>query len=126
MAKRILLAEDDPQIARLVSFKLEKEGYEVACAEDGEKALVAIKDGHFDLILLDIMMPVIDGFQILERLKGDPALRDIPVIMLTAKGQEQDILAGQAIGADDYIVKPFNLSELVERVRRAIESAPGA
>jgi DNA-binding response OmpR family regulator len=123
MVKRILLAEDDPQIARLVSFKLQKEGYEVTCAEDGGKTLAAVKDGRFDLILLDIMMPVIDGFQILEKLKGDPALKDIPVIMLTAKGQEQDILASREIGAADYIVKPFNLSELVERVEKAIESA---
>ena len=123
MTKKILLAEDDPQIARLVSFKLQKAGYEVTCVEDGEETLNSARDGDFDLILLDIMMPVLNGFQVLERLKEDPALKDIPVVMLTAKGQEQDMLTSREIGADDYIVKPFNLNELVERLERAMELA---
>lgn len=124
--KRILLVEDEPAIARLVEFKLCREGYRVTCVEDGEAALTALaEETKFDLLLLDVLMPKLNGFQVLERLKRDPASGGIPVIMLTAKGQGEDIATGTKLGANDYIIKPFNLDVLVERVERILEASDG-
>lgn len=113
--KRILLAEDDPQIARLVKFKLEREGFSVEWVEDGEAALQRVRQEQFDLILLDVMMPGRDGFAVLSALRADPSYRTLPIVMLTARASERDLQAGA--GATDYIVKPFDPGYLVERVR---------
>ncbi len=121
MAKKIVLAEDESHIARLITFKLEREGYEVIWADDGEKALNSIKSSKPDLIILDIMMPVMDGYEVLEKVKEEEQLKAIPVIMLTAKGQEQDILKGFNSGIEDYIVKPFRPAELVARIRNVLK-----
>lgn len=120
--KRVLLAEDDPHIARLVAFKLERAGFALSIAEDGEEALRKLRQGAFDLVLLDIMMPVRDGLQVLEELQSDPQLKGVPVVMLSARGHERDIERALALGAVDYIVKPFDPQELVERVLRALQS----
>ncbi|TET43677.1 response regulator [Candidatus Aerophobetes bacterium] len=120
MTKRIVLAEDEPQIAKLVEFKLKKEGYQVTWKENGEEALEAIKRERPDLILLDIMMPVMDGYEVLRQIKEDEKLRDIPVIMLTARAQERDVVKGIDSGAEDYITKPFHPAELLVRVKRIL------
>jgi len=120
MAKKIVLAEDEPQIARLVEFKLKKEGYQVICKGNGEEALAAIKTEKPDLILLDVMMPVMDGYEVLRRVKEDENLKNIPVVMLTARAQERDVVKGIDMGADDYITKPFHPAELLARVKRIL------
>ncbi len=120
MTKKIVLAEDEPQIARLIEFKLKKEGYDVTWRENGEEALKAIKGDKPDLILLDIMMPVMDGYEVLRRLKEDENLKSIPVIMLTARAQEKDVVKGIDMGAEDYITKPFHPAELLARVKRIL------
>lgn len=120
MSKKIVLAEDEPQIARLIEFKLKKEGYSVTWKENGEEALKAIKADKPDLILLDIMMPVMDGYEVLRRLKEDENLKSIPVVMLTARAQEKDVVKGIDMGAEDYITKPFHPAELLARVKRIL------
>ena len=120
MAKKIVLAEDEPQIARLIEFKLKKEGYDVTWRENGEEALQAIKAEKPNLILLDVMMPVMDGYEVLRRLKEDENLKSIPVIMLTARAQEKDVVKGIDMGAEDYITKPFHPAELLARVKRIL------
>jgi len=118
---RIVVAEDDRAIARLIKFKLERGGYQVDVAEDGAQAVEAVNKAHPDLVLLDVMMPVLNGYQVLKKIKEDQGLRDIPVIMLTARGQEKDIVKGIEMGSLDYIVKPFRPAELLARVNRVIK-----
>ena len=120
MAKKIVLAEDEPQIARLIEFKLKKEGYEVTWKENGEEALEAIKAEKPDLVLLDVMMPVMDGYEVLRQIKEDENLKSIPVIMLTARAQERDVVKGIDLGAQDYITKPFHPAELLVQVKRIL------
>jgi two-component system, OmpR family, phosphate regulon response regulator PhoB len=123
MAK-ILLAEDDKQIADMISFKLSNSGHQIVRAQDGEQVVTLVARERPDLILLDAMMPGLSGFEVLRRLKGDSAVRSIPVIMVTAKGHERDVLAGLRGGAVDYIVKPFSLKELSARVELALRREP--
>lgn len=113
---RILLAEDEQQIGDMVAFKLTNSGHQVVRVVDGEAALAAAGRDRPDVIILDVMMPLVDGFAVLGRLKANPDLRTIPVIMLTARGEERDVLSGLQAGAADYIVKPFSLKELLARV----------
>ena len=120
MAKKIVLAEDEPQIARLIEFKLKKEGYEVTWKENGEEALEAIKAEKPDLVLLDVMMPVMGGYEVLRRLKEDENLKSIPAVMLTSRAQERDVVKGIDLGAEDYITKPFHPAELLARVKRIL------
>lgn len=127
MAK-ILLAEDEKQIGDMIAFKLTNSGHQVIRAGDGEQALQLAANGTPDLIMLDAMMPVLSGFEVLRRLKADATLRAIPVIMVTAKGHERDVLSGLRGGAVDYVVKPFSLKELAARVELALakEAPPTA
>jgi two-component system, OmpR family, phosphate regulon response regulator PhoB len=125
MAK-ILLAEDEKQIADMISFKLTNAGHQIVRAQDGEQAIVLAGREIPDLILLDAMMPGLSGFEVLRRLKADRGLRVIPVIMVTAKGHERDVLSGLRGGAVDYIVKPFSLKELSARVELALRREPPA
>jgi DNA-binding response OmpR family regulator len=125
MAK-ILLAEEEKQIADMISFKLTNGGHKVIRAQDGEQAFAAARRELPDLILLDAMMPGINGFEVLRRLKADASLRNIPVIMVTAKGHERDVLSGLRGGAIDYVVKPFSLKELSARVELALRREPPA
>ncbi|HEY8195863.1 MAG TPA: response regulator [Gemmatimonadales bacterium] len=119
MAK-ILVAEDEKQIADMIAFKLTNSGHQVIRARDGEEAMKLVKRELPDLIMLDAMMPGLGGFEVLRRLKLDPALRAVPVIMVTAKGHERDVLNGLRGGAVDYVVKPFSLKELAARVELAL------
>jgi two-component system phosphate regulon response regulator PhoB len=119
MAK-ILLAEDEKQIADMIAFKLTNSGHQVIRAQDGEEAMKLVQRDLPDLIMLDAMMPGLGGFEVLRRLKLDPALRGVPVIMVTAKGHERDVLSGLRGGAVDYVVKPFSLKELAARVELAL------
>ncbi len=125
MAK-ILVAEDEKQIADMISFKLTNGGHQVVRAQDGEQAISLAARELPELILLDAMMPGLNGFEVLRRLKGDPILRSVPVIMVTAKGHERDVLSGLRGGAVDYIVKPFSLKELSARVELALRKEPPA
>jgi DNA-binding response OmpR family regulator len=125
MAK-ILLAEDEKQIADMISFKLGNGGHQIVRAEDGEQTVALAGSELPDLILLDAMMPGLSGFEVLRRLKSDSSLRSIPVIMVTAKGNERDVLSGLRGGAIDYIVKPFSLKELSARVELALRREPPA
>ena len=125
MAK-ILVAEDEKQIGDMIAFKLSNSGHQVVRAPDGEQAIKLASRELPDLILLDAMMPGLSGFEVLRRLKGDTSLRAIPVIMVTAKGHERDVLNGLRGGAADYIVKPFSLKELSARVELALRREPPA
>lgn len=119
---RILVADDEPQSRKLLNFRLSSVGHKVILAVDGGEALeFAIKEKP-DLILLDIMMPVMDGFQVLRKLKSQEETKDVPVIMLTSKVQEKDIVFALEAGAADYVTKPFSFAELNARVNRALAS----
>jgi len=120
MATRILVADDDPLVVELIEFKLTSRGYDVLTASDGEAALASSIADHPDLIVLDAMMPVLDGYEVLRRLRGDARTRLIPVIMLTARKKESDVLSGLALGARDYLVKPFMPEELVARIGKLL------
>ncbi|MEO7136884.1 MAG: response regulator [Gemmatimonadales bacterium] len=119
MAK-ILVAEDEKQIADMIAFKLTNSGHQVIRAQDGEQALKLARLDIPDLIMLDAMMPGLSGFEVLRRLKIDSELRAVPVIMVTAKGHERDVLSGLRGGAVDYVLKPFSLKELAARVELAL------
>ena len=119
MAK-ILVAEDEKQIAYMIAFKLTNSGHQVLRAQDGEQSMELAKRDIPDLIMLDAMMPGLSGFEVLRQLKADSARRSVPVIMVTAKGHERDVLSGLRGGAVDYVVKPFSLKELAARVELAL------
>ena len=117
MAKgKILVVDDEVYIVHILDFSLGVEGYEVATAFDGEQALAKVAQDKPNLIVLDIMMPKLDGYETCKRLKSDPETRDIPVILLSAKGRNVDQKVGFEVGADDYITKPFSPRKLVDRI----------
>jgi len=129
MSSRVLIVEDEPDIRELVVHHLKREGYQVSAAASGEEALRQVQAVPPDLVLLDLMMPAMDGLEVCRRLRQDPATAMLPIVMLTAKGDEVDRVLGLEIGADDYIVKPFSPKELLARVRavlRRSRPAPGA
>lgn len=115
--QRILVVDDEDDLLELVRYNLTKEGYAVECVSSGEEALKSARREPPDLIVLDWMLPNVDGLEVCRRLKGDSKTRDIPVVMLTAKGEESDMIAGLERGSDDYIAKPFSPKVLVARVR---------
>jgi DNA-binding response OmpR family regulator len=114
---RILIAEDDPDIAELVAHYLQKSGWDTHIATSGDKALAYARAHHVDLIILDLMMPGMNGLEICRALRADTTKASVPIIMLTAKANEEDRVAGLEIGADDYVAKPFSPNELVARIR---------
>ena len=117
-ARRVLLADDDPLIASLVRHRLEREGSSVVHCESGRAALDAARRERFDCIILDVKLPELDGFTVLEELRRDPRLARTPIVMLTAMGEERDVVRGLGLGADDYVVKPFSPVELAARLQR--------
>lgn len=121
--KKILVCDDDPLLIDLVQYRLAARGYAVAIARDGGEALERLKEQTPDAIILDAMMPVVDGYELLRRIREEEATAKVPVIMLTARRQERDILGALQLGADDYMVKPFIPEELVARLARLIEAA---
>ena len=122
MAKKILAVDDERHIVRLVQVNLERQGYEVVTAYDGKEALEKVEAESPDLIVLDVMMPYMDGFEVLQNLKRNASTRDIPVIMLTAKAQDSDVFRGWQSGVDCYLTKPFNPMELIAFVKRIFKS----
>jgi len=118
---KILVIEDENHIWKIIEYKLKKENHEPVLADDGLKAMEILKEMKPDLIISDIMVPYLDGIQILKKIKGDDELKTIPVIMLTSKTQEKDVLAGLQLGAQDYIAKPFSPAELILRVDNALK-----
>lgn len=122
MAKKILVCDDEPYILMALTDAVEMEGYECVTAINGKEALEQARAEHPDLILLDIMMPYKDGYEVCKELKADPETRDIPVIMLTAKSQQVDIEQGKEVGADDYITKPFRPSTLRKKFNEVLDA----
>jgi DNA-binding response OmpR family regulator len=116
----VLVADDDPDILSLVKLRLERSGYDVVSAGDGEQALEAAMARAPDLALLDVMMPKLDGYEVTARLREEEATRHLPVILLTARVQESDIARGIEAGADDYVKKPFSTHELRDRVQAVL------
>ena len=119
-ASRILLVDDEPAVQTLLAYPLRKDGYEVVSATDGRQALDAFAEGRFDLVVLDIMLPKLDGIEVCRRLRSKS---QVPIIMLTAKDDEIDKVVGLEMGADDYITKPFSVREFRSRVRAALRRA---
>ena len=119
---RILVADDDPLSIKLLNFRLRSVGHEIISAVNGGEALEIATREKPDLVLLDIMMPVMNGFQVLRKLKSQEETKNIPVIMLTSKVQEKDVVFGLEAGAGDYITKPFSFAELNARVNRVLAS----
>jgi two-component system alkaline phosphatase synthesis response regulator PhoP len=121
--KRILVVDDEIYIVHILEFTLTMEGYEVLTAADGEEALRRLEQDRPDLVVLDIMMPKVDGYEVLRRIRADEEFRQLPVILLSAKGRPLDRETGLDIGADDYIVKPFSPRRLLEKIQDLLERA---
>ena len=117
MSAKILVVEDDEALGQLLSYNLTKEGFDIAASTDGEDALIAVEEQSPDLLLLDWMLPNVSGIEICRQLRARSATRDLPIIMLTARGEEGDRVRGLELGADDYITKPFSMTELYARIR---------
>ena len=117
---KVLVVDDEPFICRSLSFVLRKDNYEVLEARNGEEAIELIREHRPDLVFLDVMMPKINGFEVTQRVKGDPDLKAIKIILLTAKGQDSDRETGQEVGADDYMTKPFSPTKVLERARKIL------
>lgn len=122
MAQRLLIADDDNEIRELLEFDLSHSGYEVDCAKDGEEALQKALVGNYDLVLLDVMMPKMNGFDVCKNIRATKS--EVPILMLTAKGTINDKTQGFDSGADDYIVKPFDIQEVLLRVRALVRRSP--
>jgi len=116
----VLIVEDEPPLVELISYNLEKAGFQVQIARDGDEAMLAVEEQMPDLVLLDWMLPYVSGIEICRRIRRNPDTRDLPIIILTARGEEDDRIRGLDAGADDYVVKPFSPSELVARVRAVL------
>ncbi len=126
MAKKILVIEDESDIREVIEYNLKREGFKVYCVGDGGEGVLAARKVAPDTILLDLMLPGVDGLEVCRRLKGDTVTERIPIIMVTAKGEESDIVLGLGVGADDYITKPFSPRELVARVKAVLRRGPPA
>jgi two-component system phosphate regulon response regulator PhoB len=118
MAKaRVLIVEDDRSLSDVLAYNLQQAGYDTSIARDGQDGLNQARHKNFDLIILDLMLPVVDGLEVCRRLRADATVRDMRIVMLTAKSEEADQVVGLAIGADDYVTKPFSVKVLLERVK---------
>ncbi len=120
MIPNILVVEDEDALSTLLQYNLEKEGYDVVVATDGEEALTVVSERLPDLIVLDWMLPKVSGIEVCRRLRARPESRNVPIIMLTARGEETDRIRGLDTGADDYVVKPFSMTELTARIRAVL------
>jgi two-component system alkaline phosphatase synthesis response regulator PhoP len=115
---KILIAEDDQSISRLIAYKFEKEDYQTKVIEEGDKVLAEIKSANYDALVLDLMLPVLDGMQVLKKIREENTR--LPVLVLSAKSQEEDILKGLNAGADEYLTKPFRPDELLLRLKKML------
>ena len=122
MGKRVLVVDDEKLIVKGIRFSLEQDDMEVECAYDGEEALEKVRDGHFDLVLLDIMLPKLTGLEVCQQIRE---FSDVPIVMLTAKGDDMDKILGLEYGADDYITKPFNILEVKARIKAIMRRTSG-
>ncbi|KXK14230.1 MAG: response regulator [Fimbriimonadaceae bacterium] len=121
MPSKILVCDDERNIVRLIQVNLERHGYQVVTAFDGKEGLEKIKSEKPNMVVLDVMMPYMDGFEVLKAIRRDPETENLPVIMLTAKAQDKDVFEGYHFGADMYLTKPFNPAELIAFVKRISE-----
>jgi len=123
MTKRVLIVDDEPNIVISLEFLLKREGFAVSVARDGEEALAAIRAQVPDLVILDVMMPKLDGFSVLSAVRADPAVAAVPVLMLTAKGREAEQKKGLGLGANAYLPKPFSTHELVAKAKALLSGS---
>ncbi len=121
---RILIVDDEPNIVLALELVMKKAGFEVHTVDDGEKAFHAVHEFRPDLVLLDIMMPKMDGYEVCQRIRSDASLKNVRIIMLTAKGREVEKEKGLALGVDSYITKPFSTREVVSKVKELLSVAP--
>jgi DNA-binding response OmpR family regulator len=126
MSKTVLIADDEPNIVISLEFLLEQDGYRVLLARDGHEALEVIEREVPDLVLLDVMLPRLSGYDVCQQIRQNPALAKVRVIMLTARGREVEVTKGLALGADAYVTKPFSTRELLEQIRRQLGDAPSS
>lgn len=119
-SKKILIADDNENIREALTYLLEDEGYSLTLAKDGAETLKKVKEVHPDILFLDIMMPEINGYDVCRAIKNDPSLKDVYVIMLTAKGQVSEQERGKEVGADEYIVKPFSPMEILTKIKNIL------
>jgi two-component system, OmpR family, alkaline phosphatase synthesis response regulator PhoP len=120
MTKKVLIVDDEPNITISVEFLMRREGFEVLVARDGEEGLARIRADRPDLVVLDVMMPKLDGFEVCKAVRADPTLAGVRILMLTAKGRAAEISKGLSLGADAYIPKPFSTRELVAKVKELL------
>ena len=124
MTKKVLIVDDEPNIVISLEFLMKKEGYEVTVARDGQEAVERIQADRPDLVVLDVMMPKMNGFEVCETIRKDPGLNDIRILMLTAKGREAEVSKGLSLGADAYMPKPFSTHELVDKAKGLLDAMP--
>jgi len=120
VSKKVLIVDDEPNIVAALEFLLHKSGYEVRVAPNGEDALVQLDAFKPDLVLLDVMMPKVSGYEVCQRMRAQPKWRDIKIVMLSAKGREVEVEKGMSLGADLYVTKPFSSAELVATIRELL------
>ena len=123
MGKRILIVDDEPSIVISLEYLMKREGHDTAVAIDGESALEALASWSPDLVILDVMLPKMNGFEVCQRIRADPRWRDVKVIMLTARGREPEVARGLAVGADAYVTKPFSTRELAAQIKQLLAVA---
>ena len=124
MTKKVLIVDDEPNIVISLEFLMKKEGYEVTVARDGQEAVERILADRPDLVVLDVMMPKMNGFEVCETIRKDPDLGSVRILMLTAKGREAEVHKGLSLGADAYMPKPFSTHELVDKAKALLEAMP--
>jgi two-component system, OmpR family, alkaline phosphatase synthesis response regulator PhoP len=124
MASRILIVDDEPNIVISLEYLMKREGWETAVAADGEAALAALEKAPPDLVILDVMLPRMNGFEVCRRIRADPRWRSLRILMLTAKGRETEVEKGLGLGADAYVTKPFSTKDLVAQIRTLL-GTPG-
>ena len=122
MAKRVLVVDDEPNIVMSLRFLMEREGFEVEVASSGQEAVAALDRPPADVVLLDVMMPELDGFEVCQRIRSQPAWRATKIVMLTAKGRAAERDKGLALGADAYVTKPFSTRDLVAKVKQMLRA----
>jgi len=120
MSKKVLIVDDEPSIIVAIQFLMEQSGYETIVAFSGEEAIEAVAKHHPDLVVLDIMLPVVDGFEVCQRVRENPEWKDIRIVLVTALGSEANAAKGMALGADAYIIKPFANADLIAKVKELL------
>jgi DNA-binding response OmpR family regulator len=123
MAPRILIVDDEPNIVISLEYLMKREGWETSVAADGEAALAALEKGRPDLVILDVMLPRMNGFEVCRRLRADPRWQGVRILMLTAKGRDTEVEKGLGLGADAYVTKPFSTKDLISQIRALLPLA---